>query len=223
MSAHYRMHIMALVQQNDSNLFRKIHHEYARQHSKSVAQYMVDNLEYWHDGRKVAQSRTLQRLESFAFPDVSDSEKRPLIEALYEEYRSRHSETDAIDFRIGHNIEESTSYLNRIVEGFASDDYDLDLSCDFSDGIAWICQDDIATAHSILRRHTQPIGKRNYTATRPAVDEFLSRLQNGELPIPFEQRFELVHGYITVDYKHRLRKRIGDSMKKLGTKLLFWK
>ena len=217
------MHIMAVVQQNDATLFRKIYYEYARQHSKSVAQYMADNLEYWHDGRKDAQPQTLRRLESFPFPDVSDSERRPLIEALYEEYRTNHSETYCVGFRIDHNIEESTSYLDRIVEGFASDDYDLDLSYDFSDGIAWICQDDISTAHSILRPHTRPIGKRNYTATRPAVDEFFSRLQNGNLPIPFEQRFELVHGYISVDYKHRLRKRLGDSFKKLGGKLLFWK
>ena len=224
MGARYRMHIAALVQQNDQALFRKIQHEYAREHSKGVAQYMADTLPFWADGRVEIQSSSLDRFSSFAFPEVSTNEIQPLIKALYQQYRANYPETYHLSFRIDHNIDESVEYLNRIVENFALEDYDLNLSSDFCDGTAWVCQDDLDRAQSILRRYTRPVGEANYSSVRPAVNEFLSKLKNDRLPIPFEQRFELAHGYITVDYKHRLRKRIGDAFKNFGKKILpFWK
>ena len=92
------------------------------------------------------------------------------------------------------------------------------------DGIAWICQDDLKTARSILRRFTRPISKADYASVRPAVNHFLTKLKSGDLPIPYEKKFELTHGHITVDYNHRLRKRIVDGLKKLGKKIVFfWK
>jgi hypothetical protein len=217
------MHIAAVLQDNRLPLFDRFHEEYAREHGKSAAQYMVDTLRFWHEGKVDIQPQSLRRFSEVRFPSASDSELYPLMCALYDECRRNSPEAYHVSFRIDYNIAESTSYLEQIVEGFVSDDYESAPSYEFAAGMAWICEDDVDRAQTILRNYTRPLGQANYSATRGAVDEFLSRLKAEVLPIPFEQRFGLARGCLSVDYNYRLRKRVGDSFKRLGKKIIFWR
>jgi hypothetical protein len=143
---------------------------------------------------------------------------------MYEEYKSKNPQTHYLKFRIDYNIEDQTRELERIVEDFNSDGYDLQLSWHFNGGIQWICRDDEKEALAILYRYTHPIGQDNYASVKPAVKEFLHKLKAGKLPIPFEQRIDFIAGYILLDYNFRLRTRIGDKFKNLGRKIsALWK
>lgn len=223
MSARHRMHIAAIIQRENDHLFRDFLDAYAQEHSLHVAQYMANTLQFWDSGKVEMKDSSLDRFTSVQFPDAADEDKCWLIQSLYLDYKTRNPETYFLNFRIDYNIDDKIKELNCLVDAFGSENYDLELSSAFNDGIAWICQGDSDEANSILYRYAHPVGRDNYASARPAVDEFLRKLKNGTLPIPFEQKIKLLHGHILLDYNYRMRKRLGDALKNFGRKLVPWK
>jgi hypothetical protein len=217
------MHIAAFIQRENKQLFADFFNSYAQEHSLHIAQYMANTLQFWDSGRVEIQDSSLDRFAGVRFPDVSDEDKQWLIQELYVEHKANHPEEYHVNFRIDYNIDDKIKELNHLVDAFNSENYDLQLSSDFNDGVRWICQGDSAEARSVLYRYAHRVGRDNYASARPTVEEFLRKVKNGTLPIPFKQKIELLSGHIVLDYNYRMRKRMGDALKNLGRRLAVWR
>ena len=179
------MQIAAFIQRENKQLFTDFFDAYAQEHSLHVAQYMANTLQFWDSGKVDIQDSSLGRFASVHFPDAADEDRHWLIQSRYGHYKKAHPEDYYLNFRIDYNIDDKIKELNHLVEAFNSDNYDLQLSSYFNDGIRWICQGDYREARSILYRYAHNVGRDNYASARPAVDDFLRNLKHGTLPIPF--------------------------------------
>lgn len=207
-----KVHILALLQKQEPEMFLEIKAAYASQYSRNAAQYMSSTLDDWSRGATQITPENLERIERFHFPDFQWDEKDRLVSMLYTQFRKEYPIREWITIVIDVNEKDQIQRLKNLVEYFKSDDFERELSYPgHGCGIGWVCGDDPEIVQSLLRKHTRPQGARIFDTIDIPVDLFLRRFMKGEFSAPYCESFEFEGGSVEVSIRHKYFKGLRDA------------
>jgi len=212
MSGRSKVHILALLQRQEPEIFLQIKTAYASQYSRNAAQYLALTLDDWSRGTTQITPENLDRIDHFHFPDLALPEKDRLVLMLYKRFRTKFPYYNSVTIVIDVNEEERIQELRDVVDTFSSEDFDVGLSYpDHDCGISWVCGDDPETAQSLLRQYTLPEGKRIFDTINWPAKKFIERFQYKVDSVPYSKSFECEGARINVYVRHKYFKKLRDA------------